>query len=118
MRPFKVDESFTERVSLARVGPLGTLLWLAGAAYCYRNQTGDFIPWGIAQGLVTWQFYDGASDGASDPAVLYVGSSNRVTEDDAVTSEYVIDLLLAAGLWAEVKGLGYRSIEPSDWLAV
>ena len=98
----KIDDHFDEHPKLARVGPLGWALWFAGLAYCNRNLTDGFIPWAIAGTLVSWDFLDDVG-----PTRIYVGSREEVFEENAVTSEFVIALLLGAGVWEEATG-GYR----------
>lgn len=99
----RVDDHFDEHPKLAAAGPLAWALWIAGLAYCNRNLTDGFIPWSVAGKLVSWDFLDGG-DG---PVRIYIGSRDTVGEEGAVTSEYVIMLLLDAGLWDTVKG-GYQ----------
>jgi hypothetical protein len=98
----KVDDHFDEHPKLAAAGPLAWSLWLAGLAYCNRNLTDGFIPWSVAAKLVSWDYLD---DGK--PVRIYIGSRDTVSEEGLVTSEYVIVLLLEAGLWDECKG-GYK----------
>ena len=47
----RVDDHFNEHPKLAKVGPLGWGIWLAGLAYCNRNLTDGFIPLSIAEGF-------------------------------------------------------------------
>jgi hypothetical protein len=105
----KVDDHFDEHPKLAKVGPLGIALWMAGLAYCNRNLTDGFIPWSIAGSLVSWDYLD-----ISGPTRLYIGSHEAVYEENAVTSEYVIALLLDAGVWEEVPD-GYRVHDFEDY---
>jgi hypothetical protein len=98
----KVDDHYDEHPKFARAGPLAVPLWLAGMAYCNRNLTDGFIPWSVARGMVSWEWLEGSS-----PTRIYVGSDSAVYEEDIVTSDYVIRLLLDSGLWIEAPG-GYR----------
>ena len=101
----KLDERFTEHPKLALVGPLGLALWVTGLAYCNRNLTDGFIPWALARTLISWEFLepsDGDTRGRRHARVCV--SSGRAGDD--VTSDYVIELLLSAGLWEETDG-GY-----------
>lgn len=90
----KVDDHFDEHPKLAKVGPLGWALWMAGLAYCNRNLTDGFIPWSVARKLVNWEG-------------LRITSVQSQRE---VTSDYVIDLLVQAGIWAEVPD-GYQYVD-------
>ncbi len=98
----KVDDHFNEHPKLAAAGPLAWAMWLAGLAYCNRNLTDGFIPWSTAGSLVSWDFLAPAG-----PTRIYVGTDNAVFEEGMVTSDYVIALLLDAGLWDKVPR-GYR----------
>jgi len=95
----KIDDHFDEHPKLARVGPLGHALWFAGLAYCNRNLTNGFIPWAIARTLVSWDFLD-----ETGTARIYIGSVEIVSEEGAVRSEYVIGLLVRAGVWEDASG--------------
>jgi hypothetical protein len=98
----KIDDHFDEHPKLAAAGPLAWPLWLAGLAYCNRNLTDGFIPWSVATTLVSWDFLDGEGR-----VRVYIGSPDIVSEEGAVTSEYVIELLVGAGLWDREKA-GFR----------
>jgi hypothetical protein len=98
----RIDDHYDEHPKLASVGPLGWAMWLAGLAYCNRNLTDGFIPWAIAGTLVSWDYLD-----ATGPSRIYVGGRDTVSEEGAVSSEYVIMLLVEARVWDQVTG-GYR----------
>lgn len=90
----RVDDHFPDHPKLARVGPLGWALWMAGLAYSNRNLTDGFIPWGVASRLVSWEYLDGDT-----PKRIFVGRHDMVSEEGAVTNELVIALLVDAGIW-------------------
>jgi hypothetical protein len=100
----KIDDHFDEHPKHAQAGPLGWALWLAGLAYCNRNLTDGFIPWTTARTLVAWTFLDDATDERGQCICTIAVCCGAVGQD--VTSELVIDRLLAAGLWENVDG-GY-----------
>jgi hypothetical protein len=98
----KIDDHYDEHPKFASVGPLGVALWLAGLAYCNRNLTDGFIPWSVAPTLVAWAF-SGPRDGADGESyrVRWTIGINSGAHGEDVTSEYVIGLLVDAGLWDE-----------------
>ena len=101
----KVDDHFDEHPKMARVGPLGWALWLAGLAYCNRNLTDGFIPYITARRLVSWDFLM-PRNGSDIESVWTVGINTGMHGED-VDSELVIGMLMDAGLWEECTG-GYR----------
>jgi len=98
----RVDDHFDEHPKHAKAGPLGIALWLAGLAYCNRNLTNGNIPWAVAQRLLTWQFL-GEPEEDGRRKVYTIGVSCGMSGED-VTCEFVIPLLVNAGLWEEVDG--------------
>ena len=94
----KVDDHFDEHPKMAAVGPLGWGLWLAGLAYCNRNLTDGFIPRSKAQVLCTFEL-------EQDGVVWTLARTSGMQGVD-IESEWVIELLLEAGLWDRVGG-GY-----------
>lgn len=113
----KVDDHYDEHQKLADVGPLGQALWLAGLAYCNRNLTDGFIPWSVARNLLSWEFLGKPDeDGAS---LIYRLGAVYVDDDgddafEVVSSSFVVDLLVRAGLWEE-SGSGYRVHDYADF---
>ena len=105
----RIDDHFDEHPKLAKVGPLGWALWLAGLAYCNRNLTDGFIPWSTASTLVPWDYPEGDL-----PTRIYVGSDKMVSEEDAVDGVRVIFLLVDAGIWDRVAG-GYQVHDYEDY---
>lgn len=98
----RVDDHFDEHPKFARAGPLGIALWLVGLAYCNRNLTDGFIPWAKAQSLLTWQFL-GEPDENGLRKLFTIGVTCGMSGDD-INCNYVIPLLLNAGLWEEIDG--------------
>lgn len=95
----RLDDHYDEHPKLAKVGPLGHAMFVAGLAYCNRNLTDGFVPWAKARNLLNWEFE------APDGTVFTVAVTSGTAGDD-VTCKFVIGLLLAAGLWEEAEG-GY-----------
>jgi hypothetical protein len=109
----RLDDHFDEHPKLSRVGPLGLALFVTGLAYCNRNLTDGFIPWARARTMMSWEFL-GADDGGERGQRLYsIGVSCGMAGED-VTGDFVIGLLLDAGLWDEVPG-GYRVHDYDDY---
>jgi len=108
----RVDDHFDEHPKMARVGPLGWAMWVAGLAYCNRNLTDGFIPWSVAMRLVSWEFLSPhPSDGTTLVWTIGIGTG---AHGEDVTCEYVIGLLVDACLWTEVDG-GYRVHDFKDY---
>lgn len=103
----RIDDRITEHPKIARVGALGLALQVAGLAYCNRNLTDGFVPRGVARTLLDWQVVD------YEGRLWTVGRTSGFVGDD-VTPEWVIDLLLDAGVWEEVEG-GYRIHDFEDY---
>lgn len=93
----RLDDHFDENPKIAAVGPLGLALWTVGLAYCNRNLTDGFIPFNVANGLLSWEYLD-PQDGTGRRKRWRVSVSSGMVGDD-VSSERVIDLLVYAGLW-------------------
>lgn len=104
----RLDDHFDEDPKLVRVGPLGLVLWLSGLAYCTRNRTGGFIPWAVAETLVSWTFLGMVDPEGEelDPPILHVSASaNRLAEP--IDAGWVAALLVDTDLWSEVED-GYH----------
>lgn len=103
----KIDDQFPEHPKVAQAGPLAMAMQVAGLCYCNRKLTDGFIPRSIARRLLDWQI-----DGP-DGKVYTVSVTSGMTGDD-VTSEWVIGLLVDAGIWHEVDG-GYQIHDYHDY---
>lgn len=108
----RIDDQFDEHPKHQQAGPLAWALWSAGLAYCNRNLTDGFIPHSKAQTLVNWQFSEPPDDQGRRRLVT-VGITSGCAGDD-VTNEYVIKLLLSAGLWEPCEG-GYLVHDYKDY---
>jgi len=106
----RIDDRYSEHPKIAAVGPLGIALWLAGLAYCNRHLTDGRIPWTVARSLVVWQFV------CPEGRIETIGRTSGHDGND-IDNEYVIGLLLRAGLWEEVLGAylvhDYDQYQPS-----
>lgn len=109
----RVDDHFDEHPKFAQAGPLGTALWLAGLAYCNRNLTDGFIPWAVAHRLVSWEFL-GDEYHKDRGYVKYTIAITTGMQGDDVTSEFVIEQLVSAGLW-EVVERGFMVHDYADY---
>jgi len=102
----RIDDHYDEHPKLARVGPLGQALWLAGLAYCNRNMTDGFIPWGVAGGLISLEFID------ADERAHRIYGGPEIPDDEGFipspfTASFVIKLLTDAGVW-DFAPFGYQ----------
>ena len=93
----KIDDHFDEHHKFQKAGPLAAALWLAGLAYCNRNLTDGRIPRSKANTLWSWTWFDEPNDEGQAREVTLGISSGYAGED--ITSEYVIQRLVDAGLW-------------------
>jgi hypothetical protein len=96
----RIDDHFDEHPKLARVGPLGWALWIAGLAYCNRNLTDGFIPFNKAHAMMGLDTY--GSEGRVWTACVTSGMSG-----DDVTCKGIAGWLVEAGLW-EIGPGGYQ----------
>lgn len=104
----RIDDHFDEHPKLAAIGPLGWGVWLAGLAYCNRNLTDGFIPRSKARMMAT---LDDIED--DDGRLWALSRSSGMTGDD-VQAQWVIDILVRAGVWDEVPG-GYQVHDYLDY---
>ena len=108
----RIDDQFDEHPKHQQAGPLAWALWAAGLAYCNRNLTDGFIPTSKAQTLVNWKFTEPPREDGRQ-RVVSVGITSGFSGDD-VTNDYVINLLISAGLWAHCDG-GYKIHDYKDY---
>lgn len=103
----KIDDHFSEHPKHAMVGPLGWGVWLAGLAYCNRALTDGFIPRSVARTLASFEVVD------REGRVWKLSRTSGMTGHD-IDADWVIGLLVEAGLWEEVPG-GYRVHDYLDY---
>jgi hypothetical protein len=92
----RIDDHFDEHPKMQRVGPLGWGFWLAGLAYCNRNLTDGFIPWNKARTLCSFEV-------AEDDGIVWDISRVSGMSGEDMTADWLIGLLIGAGLWEEVR---------------
>ena len=102
----RVDDHFNEHPKLARVGPCGWGIWIAGLAYCNRNLTDGFIPRAVARSLGDFEF-------VLENEVYRLGVTAGTAGMD-LDATWVISLLVDAGLWYEVRD-GYQVHDYHDF---
>ena len=107
----RIDDGFAQHPKVVQAGPLALALQVAGLCYCNRNLTDGFIPWSAARSLISWEFL-GKPEPQGRLRFTICVASGMAGED--VDSAYVIDILLANGMWEEVDG-GYRIHDYEDY---
>lgn len=50
----KLDDRFAEHPKVVVAGPVATMMWVLGLAYCNRNRTDGFIPAKVVARLADW----------------------------------------------------------------
>jgi hypothetical protein len=95
----KIDDGFAQHPKLAKAGPLAMAMQIAALCYCNRNLTDGFVPRSVARTLLDWETVSGG--------VVYTIAVTSGMQGDDVSSEWVISLLLDAGIWREEDG-GFR----------
>lgn len=111
----RIDDHFDENPKIARVGAAGIAFYVVGLAYCNRNLTDGFIPWAVAQRLVSLEWIGAGEDGDFERLC----STTETVLDDRVAAfplrpDDVIELLVEAGLWEHAPG-GYRIHDYTDF---
>ncbi|HEX9565593.1 MAG TPA: DnaD domain protein [Gemmatimonadaceae bacterium] len=111
----RLDDHFDQNPKIAQVGPLGLALWVTGLAYCNRNLTDGFIPWSVARTMVSWDWLD-ITEPKNAERGYQIASASRTCgmRGDDIDSDYVIALLVVAGLWDEVDG-GFQIHDYGDF---
>ncbi|HHW13456.1 MAG TPA: hypothetical protein GXX28_00810, partial [Firmicutes bacterium] len=99
----RIDDHFAEHPKVLQVGPLGMALQIAALCYCNRNLTDGFIPWATARTLLSWEFLGEQEERGRK---RYEIAATCGMAGETISSEFVIRLLLDAGIWEEVDG-GY-----------
>ncbi|MDE3097416.1 MAG: hypothetical protein KGK07_15635 [Chloroflexota bacterium] len=107
-----MDDHFDEHPKMAKVGPIGWGVWLAGLAYCNRNLTDGFIPHSVAESIGgRWRVWGMGDDGKE--RVTQIARTTGLRGEDMDT-DWVIELLMEADLWEAVEG-GYRVHKYADY---
>jgi hypothetical protein len=111
----RIDDGFYQHPKVASAGPLAMAMQVAALCYCNKNLTDGFVPWSVAQSLLSWEFIGQAdADNPERGSPLFkVGITCGMAGDD-VTCQFVIDQLVANGLWDEADG-GFRVHDYLDY---
>jgi hypothetical protein len=88
----RIDDQFAEDPKVVEVGPLGMALQVAALCYANRKLTDGHIPRSVARTLLDFEVV------TDDGKVHTIARTCGMTGDD-VTADWVIDLLVEAGLW-------------------
>ena len=108
----RFDDQFPEHPKVVSVGPLGIALQVAAVCYCNRHLTDGFLPWSAAQSLLAWEFCETPNENGQAKRIKVCVSCGMSGDD--VDTDYVIGLLISAGIWEEVSG-GYRVHDYLDY---
>ncbi len=111
----RIDDGFYQHPKVASAGPLAMAMQVAALCYCNKNLTDGFVPWSVAQSLLSWEFIGQAdADNPERGSPLFkVGITCGMAGDD-VTCQFVIGQLVTNGLWDEADG-GFRVHDYLDY---
>lgn len=98
----RIDDGFYQHPKVVAAGPLAMAMQVAALCYCNRNLTDGFVPWAVAQNLLSWEFM-GATESERGRPVFKIGLTCGMAGDD-VTCQSVIQVLVGYGLWDEADG--------------
>lgn len=96
----RIDDRMPDNPKVAAAGPLALAMQVAGLCYSNRELTDGFIPRAIARRLLDWSAED-------ESGTRWRISRVSGMSGDDVDAEWVIGLLVDAGMWHETAG-GYR----------
>lgn len=103
----RIDDQFPEHPKVAQAGPLAMAMQVAGLCYCNRKLTDGFVPRSIARRLLDFEVID------ADGKIHTIGVTSGMSGED-ISPEWVIGLLLDAGMWEKVSG-GYLIHDYHDY---
>ncbi len=103
----RIDDRMPDNPKVAAAGPLALAMQVAALCYSNRELTDGFVPRSVARRLLDWHAEDG------DGRVWRIGRTSGTVGDD-VDPQWVIALLLNAGIWRETAG-GYAIHDFSDY---
>lgn len=95
----RLDDRFAQHPKVVAAGPLAMAMQVAALGYCNRELTDGFIPRAAARTLLDFEI---ERDGERYTIAVTSGYSGS-----DVTAAWVIDGLVASGMWEEVPG-GYH----------
>ena len=107
----RIDEEFAQHPKIMQAGPLAMAMQVAALCYSNRNLTDGFIPWSVSRTLLSWEFLGAQESKGSKRFRVAVVSG---MSGDDVTSDFVIEQLMAAEIWEEVAG-GYQIHDFEDY---
>ena len=102
----KLDDRFAQHPKVVAAGPLAMAMQVAALGYCNRELTDGFVPRAIAKTLLDFEV-------ERDGKLYRLGYSCGMAGED-VEASWVIDSLIATGMWEEVPG-GYRIHDFHDY---
>jgi len=108
----QIDDGFSQHPKVVKAGPLAMAMQIAALCYSNRNLTDGFIPWPVAQTLLSWEFLDPTEEEKGQKKYK-IAVTCGMTGDD-VKPDFVIGLLLDAGIWEVVDG-GYMIHDYKDY---
>lgn len=97
----RLDDGFAQHPKVVAAGPLAMAMQVAALCYCNKNLTDGFVPWPVAQSLLSWEFLGQENDRGRP--VFRIGVSCGMAGDD-VTCQTAINALLLNGMWEETDG--------------
>lgn len=103
----RIDDRMPDNPKVAAAGPLALAMQVAALCYCNRELTDGFVPRSVARRLLDWHAED------AEGRLWKMGRTSGMVGDD-VDSEWVIGLLLDAGMWKETAG-GYAIHDFGDY---
>lgn len=100
----RIDDNFPRHPRVAKVGPLAQCMQVHALCYCNQNLTDGFVPLSVAATLLD---LSGIGVGLTDV-------EDGVGQAVPATWQYVVKLLVDAGMWTEVKD-GFRIRDYLDY---
>lgn len=95
----RLDDELLDNPKVAKVGPIGFAVYVAGIVWCSRNLTDGHIPFGRANALLDLSAveYD-----VGNPCAV-PGGPSTMASDNGLTVHKVAETLIAAGLWSRTE---------------
>lgn len=103
----RIDDGFARHPKVVAAGPLAMAMQVAALCYCNRELTDGFVPRAVAKTLLDFDI--DRADGTRYTVAWVSGHAG-----DDMSSEWIISLMVEAGMWDEVPG-GYRIHDYHDY---